>query len=208
MKETAGGQEWDIRARSAVCSGCGLEFNDGQVCWSRLVFGAEGYARTDYCEPCRERDEDAARTVSVWKGVFRAPPPPPQEPLKKETAESLLRNLMGEHPEAHATVIFILAAMLERKKLLVEREVRIDERDRRLRVYEHRKTGETFVISDPQLRLDQLQEVQEQVMAMLGGVPVEEPPEALPAAPAEPEASGPLRPEDIPDGGFVSRRDG
>ena len=36
------------------------------------------------------------------------------------------------------------------------------------RIYEHSKTGEVFVIPDPQLRLDQIEEVQMQVAELLG----------------------------------------
>jgi hypothetical protein len=67
---------------------------------------------------------------------------------------------------AHGNVIYILAIMLERKKVLVEKDVHV-ESDATRRVYEHRKTGETFIVRDPHLRLDQLEHVQEDVVAML-----------------------------------------
>ena len=35
------------------------------------------------------------------------------------------------------------------------------------RIYEHTKTGEVFVIPDPQLRLDQIEQVQQEVAALL-----------------------------------------
>ena len=37
------------------------------------------------------------------------------------------------------------------------------------RVYEDRKQGDTFVILDPRLRLENLSEVQQQVVALLSG---------------------------------------
>ena len=61
-------------------------------------------------------------------------------------------------------------------------------------MYEDRKTGDTFVILDPRLRLDALGEVQDQVVALLSGektfgevAQVEEASEAA-AQSAEPEA--------------------
>jgi len=42
-------------------------------------------------------------------------------------------------------------------------------RTRLLRIYEHRISGDTFVVLDPQLRLEAIDEVQRQVIAMLGG---------------------------------------
>ncbi|MBI2438602.1 MAG: hypothetical protein HYV36_07315 [Lentisphaerae bacterium] len=44
-----------------------------------------------------------------------------------------------------------------------------------MRIYEHRQTGDSFIITDPQLRLDQVKQVQTEVMALL----------AAPAVPAE-----------------------
>ncbi len=36
-------------------------------------------------------------------------------------------------------------------------------------MYEHRRTGESFVVLDPRLRLENLAEVQQQVVALLSG---------------------------------------
>jgi hypothetical protein len=89
--------------------------------------------------------------------------------LKKETAESLLRKLMQEDRPEHANTIYILAVMLERRRLLLERDVQVREDGMKLRIYEYRKTNETFVIPDPELKLAELEHVQEEVVAMLGG---------------------------------------
>lgn len=114
-------------------------------------------------------DEVREGTVSVWKGVFHPPPPPPEEALKKETADSLLRKLIAKNDPSHANVIFILAVMLERRRVLVERDVQHRADGGTLRVYEHRATGDTFLVTDPQLDLNRLEQVQEEVLAMLGG---------------------------------------
>jgi hypothetical protein len=106
---------------------------------------------------------------SRWHSVFRMPPPPEEEALKKETAESLLRKLMESEEESNRNIIYILAVMLERKRILVERGVEHREDSTVLRVYEHRKTRETFVIPEPHLQLDQLESVQAEVVGMLDG---------------------------------------
>ena len=103
------------------------------------------------------------------------PPPPPEEALKKETAESLLRQLIEKEDPAHANTIYILAVMLERRRILVERDVQIREDGSKLRVYEHKKTGEMFLILDPELKLAELELVQEEVVIMLGGKPPAKP---------------------------------
>jgi len=159
-------QDWDVRARSDVCVKCGKPFEDQEEFYSRLTFGEEGYKREDFCKACWEA---AAPALSIWQGVFRLPPPPPPETLKKETAESLLRKLIEEDNPAHANTIYILSVMLERRRLLVERDVQVREDGVKLRIYEYRKTNETFVIPDPELKLAELAHVQEEVVAMLGG---------------------------------------
>lgn len=151
-----------------MCSGCQTPFSDGQAYFAALVFDKEGYQRGDFCQACWEaRSQDGSR-YSMWHGVFRMPPPEPEEPLRKETAESLLRRLIEQEDPATGNVIYILAVMLERTRLLVEKDIQTRDDGVMIRVYEHRKTGETFLIADPRLQLDQLEAVQQQVMDMLG----------------------------------------
>ena len=58
--------------------------------------------------------------------------------------------------------------MLERKKLLKEIETKNAPDGQLTRIYEHTKTGEVFVIPDPQLRMDQIAQVQQEVAGLLG----------------------------------------
>ena len=73
---------------------------------------------------------------------------------------------MNEPGEEHANIRFILALMLERKRILKPVEVK-EEEGTRLHIYLHAKTGEVFVIPDPQLHLDQIEAVQTQVAGLL-----------------------------------------
>ncbi len=161
--------DWDIRPRASVCAQCNSEFEDRQACHTVLRLDEEeGYVRADYCAECWTHTPPEDHGVSMWKGLFLLPPPPEAEALEQNTAESLLRRLIEENPEAHANVIYILAVMLERKRQLVERATQMRE-DALVRVYELRKTGETFLIRDPMLSLDELEPVQAEVIALLGG---------------------------------------
>lgn len=160
--------EWDVKAPMAQCTACERPFEDKEACYSLLRrTEEEGYVRADYCLPCWEAQPPSG-LFSAWKTVYRKPAPPPEDPLKKETAESLLRNLMETDDLEKRPVIFVLAVMLERRRLLVERNAQRQEDGSVTRYYEHKVTGETFVISDPQLRLDDLTQVQQDVMALLG----------------------------------------
>ncbi len=163
-------QDWEIKPRGQHCSRCSAPFTDGQTYYSALYFDTAGYSRSDYCETCWLGGASAgAAPYSLWRGTYQAPEPPPEEPLKKETAENLLRRLIEEENGKRSAVIYVLAAMLERKKILVERDVQMTDNGILVRVYEHRRTGESFVITDPRLSLDKLQPVQEEVILLLGG---------------------------------------
>jgi hypothetical protein len=74
--------------------------------------------------------------------------------------------LQEGRPE-QARAAYILALMLERKRQLRPTDTRDDADGRRLLLYEHVRTGETFVVADPRLRLDQLEEVQREVAELL-----------------------------------------
>jgi len=63
----------------------------------------------------------------------------------------------------------LLAVMLERSKILIERDAREQEDHTILRVYEHRRTGESFIVLDPRIRLENLDDVQTEVVALLSG---------------------------------------
>jgi len=189
-------QDWDIRPRGHSCRGCEQVFSDGQACHSALTFDDGGYTRSDYCAACWDVRQTQGPMVSVWQSVYQAPPPKAEEPVKKETAETLLRRFIEDTDTDRRGVMFILAVMLERNKTLIERHVQPREDGAISRVYEHRQTGETFVIIDPRLRLDELDAVQEEVVVLLGGKPRE--PKAAPAGETEPTAPPALATEAAP----------
>lgn len=189
-------QEWEIKPRAAVCGQCQQPFVNDQTYISSLSFNGRNYERADCCEGCWNKGNAATGSFSIWRGTFRAAPLPP-EVLKKETAESLLRKLIEKNDPQYRNSIFILAVMLERRRILAEKpacppasavpkalrtgnathspprrtggEVQQKNDGAMIRVYEHRRTGETFIVGDPMLSLDRLGAVQEEVSALLSG---------------------------------------
>ncbi len=165
--------EWNIRPRGHVCQHCQKPFTDGDVCVSALreTTSAESlrvFERLDGCRTCGTGGDVAV--LSVWQGVYRQPAPPAADPAPRQTVETLLRQLMeGDTTEEHKPLIFILALMLERKKLLIERDARPQPDGTLLRVYEHRATGEALLVVDPQLQPKDLEPVQKQIAALLAG---------------------------------------
>jgi len=162
--------EWNVRVCADQCAGCEKKFVDRETLMSRLCFSPEGYLREDFCMDCwSERRADAGgNEVSAWSATWLAPDKKESQTLKKETAESLLREMMETDDPAHRNVIFILAVMLERRRILAEKEVQVHPDGRKIRVYEHKKSGESFVVTDPQLRLSEIESVQVEVMELLG----------------------------------------
>jgi hypothetical protein len=59
--------------------------------------------------------------------------------------------------------------MLERKRVL--KQVKTESRDdgSRVLIYEQGSTGDAFIVPDPQLRLDELENVQNEVAELLRG---------------------------------------
>ncbi len=164
-------QEWNIRSRGHVCSVCAQSFADKTPCVSVLRETENAYERLDCHPACWQGLARDWAPFSLWEGVYEAPPPAAvkNEPLKKETAESLLRRLITLEDPAMQNAMYVLAVMLERGKQLVERAAKPHESGGILRVYEHKKSGDTFTVLDPRLRLDRLGEVQQQVVALLSG---------------------------------------
>ena len=161
--------QWKVRKCAKQCVKCALPFSDGTPVFSALIPDEEGgYSRDDFCASCW-KEIGRNTVVSHWKTLF-CEAAPPEEPLKKETAESLLRRLL-EEDDADPGVLFILAVMLERKKILREQAVRHDGAGGKIRHYSHRKTGESFLVPDPELRLDELESLQKRVTDLLGGCP-------------------------------------
>jgi len=185
--------EWNIQSRSHHCQACAKAFSDRQPYHTLLFEEKQEFKRLDICEPCWQAQysqgaRDRKGFVSYWQGVYEASPPAPPDPIQKETAETLLRKLVELNDPRHGAACFILAVMLERKRILQVRE-QTQREGRRTFLYEHARTGDLFTILDPDLRLDQLDEVQRDVARLLEqglGAPI--PGEAAPAPTAPPAA--------------------
>ena len=165
-------QEWTIQARTDRCDVTGQPFADGEFFYtllyrdrhdtlSRRDVSAEGWRQLK-----ADRDRAAsvlvlaveirpaapARTRSVAQGRRRdAPAPFP----RREPSRARPRRV---HPRPHAGT---------QTRPPPHRRPAGRGGGRRLLFYEHAATGETFVVADPGLRLDQLEEVQREVGELL-----------------------------------------
>ena len=163
-------QEWNIRSRGHVCSFCQKPLVDHAPVVSALREINDGYERFDCHPECWKTAVRDWTPFSQWDGLYIAPVKEVKnEPLKKEDAGELLRQLVTLDDPTMKNVVYVLAVMLERSKILVERDRKELDNGTIRRVYEDRKQGDTFVILDPRLRLENLAEVQQQVVALLSG---------------------------------------
>lgn len=173
--------DWNIQSRSHHCQACEQKFADKQSYHTVLSDEKHEYRRLDVCDTCWQEQyaadaKDRKGFISHWHGVYHAPPAAPPEAIQKDTAETLLRKLIELNDPKHAATCYILAVMLERKRLLkIQSQYRQD--GRRVFVYEQPKTADIFTIPDPDLQLDQLEQVQHDVAHLLE--------HGLPAAPGE-----------------------
>jgi len=173
-------EEWNIQKRSASCCQCNTPFVEKAPCHTVLSFDPRGYQRKDFCRACWDAlggplIREKAGVFSYWQGVYEPPNLSP-DPLPREDAESIFRVMLKRQNPAEREAQYILAVMLERKRVLKHRETQLaTEPDqtgqgkgpKKILVYEHQQTGEVFMITDPELRLDRLEDVQKRVAEML-----------------------------------------
>lgn len=194
--------EWNIQSRAHACSACGKSFVDKDTYHTLLFDERSDFRRSDLCQDCWQKQyseggRERKGFVSYWHGIYEAPPPP-ADPIQKETAESLLRKLIELNDPHYIPAGYILAVMLERKRLLRVKEQLVRD-GQRVFVYEQPKTGDVFTIIDPRLQLNQLEQVQHDVAALLEhGLPGASVPQLEPAS-AETAANGPVIGPAVPD---------
>lgn len=162
--------EWNIKSRSQSCQASGVAFAEGDYFYTLLFHGEdEGYDRLDLSEAAwneRKQEQGASVPFSSWRSQYELPPPPQAETIPRDSAEGMLRHFMESKDPTHAKACYILAVMLERKKILRL----LPSPEATTLLYEHVSTGETFIITDPQLSLENLMEVQQQVSEILKNV--------------------------------------
>jgi len=155
--------DWEIKSRAHVCARTGVEFQPGETFFTMLIREGDGFRREDLSEAAWESRNDNIQPFSFWRSKYEPPAPSRPEPLPRDDAEGLLRRLVAENEPAYANVRFILALMLERKRMLRPME----SQDEDMLVYEHVATGEIIVLANPRLGLDQIPAVQKEVSALL-----------------------------------------
>jgi hypothetical protein len=157
--------EWAIKHRADACAATHRPFAPGEPFYTLLFHDADGYRREDLSEEAWLNRNDNIHPFSFWKSRYEPLPARSPEPLAKENAEQLFHRLISsESPPTNAC--YVLAAMLERKRVL--KQIKTEEAAAgRVLIYEQAATGDVFIVPEPQLRLDELENVQNEVANLL-----------------------------------------
>ncbi len=159
-------RDWNISPPSKVCHATGRAFTDGEKFISVLRETPREWVRLDYSLEGWEKSPHTAEEIaSRWQSEFHVRQSAP-EPIAKNDVESLLRRLITQGAPEDTAVRYVLAVMLERKKVLKPVD-KLERGTRKILVYEHSKTGESFLIEDPRLKLTELEPIQERVRFLL-----------------------------------------
>jgi len=164
-------QDWKIRSTTAQCELTEKPFDDGEDFYTCIFDDPEsdGFIRKDYSvESWRKvRSEEGPQPFSYWKSTYKASEPEVDKKRIEDTsAEGMLRRFIEEDDSRTDHARYILALMLERKKTLIPTDSQVTD-ERRLLFYEHAENSDVFIVSDPGLKLDEIEEVQKEVAELL-----------------------------------------
>ena len=160
---------WHIRSRAHACTLTERPFEDKEVFHTAIYFDPDSndYARRDICAEAWSQELEQRTPIASWKTVYeKVLPEQKPEISPKESAQELLQRFIEDGDPKTEDARYILALMLERKRQLVQTaEKEVD--GNKMLFYENRKTGEIFIVRDPELKLNELMQMQEEVASIL-----------------------------------------
>ena len=170
-------EPWSIKSRSKTCAASDEPFEEGEKIRAAIFPDPEssGYLRKDFKVEAWDNREDKEEPFSTWLTTY-LPPVIEEKPeaVVQDDPETLLGQMIEEDESHTENARYILAVMLERKKILLETDTQ-EIPTGKLRVYEQRKSGAIYIIKDPQIPLSDVEKVQEEVRALLDPQPEPEP---------------------------------
>ncbi len=163
-------QNWSIRSRATHCALSGRAFEEGEVFHTAIYFDSEanGYVRRDVAIDVWKQEIAERKPIAYWRTTYsptivEAKP----EVTSKESAMALLQRFIEEDDPMTENARYILALMLERKRILSPTATKEVDGNKML-FYENKKTGEVFIVRDPELLLSELAALQDEVAMLLG----------------------------------------
>jgi hypothetical protein len=163
-------QNWSIRSRSHHCALSERPFIEGETFHTAIYFDTKtgDYLRRDVGLDSWKQELSERKPVAYWKTLY-SPTITEQKPevTSKESAMALLQRFIEEGDNSTENARYILALMLERKRILSNTATKEVDGQRML-FYENKKTGEVFIVRDPELLLNELASLQDEVAMLLG----------------------------------------
>ena len=162
--------QWNIRSRAHQCAVTGQPFEDGEKHYTAIYLDKDtgDYTRRDVSLSAWEEDQKTQPPYSFWKSVYvKNVADAKPELTQRESPMEMLQRLIEEGNPNTENARYILTLMLERKRILSPTAVK-DTEEGRMLVYENKKTGEVFIVRDPELRLNEIESLQDEVAFQLG----------------------------------------
>ncbi len=162
-------ENYSIKSRAHRCHLTEQEFVTDQPFIAAIFPDPEssGYLRLDYSlEAWDSRDESEPKPFSFWRSHYKPPVKEEKAEVTPHDPETLFAKLVEDDEEHTENARFILAAMLERRKIIRETDTQ-QLPTGLLRIYEHRKLGDVYIIKDPQIALADVDSIQEEVQQLL-----------------------------------------
>lgn len=163
-------RQWKLASRKHACSLTEEPFSEGQAFYTAIFWDEEDgeFRREDFSEEAWEEKKEALSPFSFWRSLYEPPTPDQkrQDAVGKEDAEEALKRMISENDPSTIKTRYLLAIMLERKKIL--QQIDAQEKDgQQLVIYKRRKTEEIFIVPDPGLELDEIPRIQAEVLALM-----------------------------------------
>ena len=163
-------RQWKLSTRRKVCAHTQEAFEEGQPFHTAIFWNDEAgeFQREDYSEFAWDLIQDDIKPFSFWRSLYEPPGADNKkvDVVNKDDAESILRHMIEENDPETEKTRYLLALMLERKKILVPIDSQQKD-DKHYVIYKRRKTEEIFIVVDPNLEIQEIPMIQEEVFSML-----------------------------------------
>lgn len=155
----------EIPKRAMICTVCGVSFSSGTSLASTLCLGDKGsIIRFDTCLSCNEPSE-TSKKISYWKTVVPSEKKTLGLKQKANTAKGLFEKLFIESTEP-SLKLFILALYLERRRLLVRRDL-LKEEGNEIILFESISSGDIYPIMSMTVDESTISQIGEDLKSLL-----------------------------------------
>ncbi len=161
--------DYKISRSTRTCIACEKQFNEGEEYFAAIFEGPEQFLRKEFCAACWAGDtgrEAAEGSYSHWKVRVPEKPAERKHKLDVRAASTFFRRLAGSDEPHKRDFAYLLALLLMRKKVLVQRETtRNGEKD--FMVLRFRGEDEDYRTEDPHLPAEALERVKDDLGSLL-----------------------------------------